>query len=131
MSIDKNMVKRFLKPFWGFREAVPSDESEIFFESNLSGLSVFEDVKHLYVEAALPGIEPSEVNISFQKGILSITAKKSEEVLDKEKKYFRKASSNFSYRILLPVKVDTSKEPETRFSNGVLTVTFNKNRKVA
>lgn len=97
--------------------------------SNLSGLSVSEDDKHVFVEAALPGIRPEEIDMSYDKGILWIKAEKKEETDDKKKKYYRKALSTFSYRIAVPGEIDESKEPEAICKDGVLKVIFFKAHK--
>lgn len=97
--------------------------------SSLSGLSVSEDDSHVYVEAALPGLSPEEVEMIFEKGILWIKGEKKEESEDKKKKYYRKAMSSFSYRVAVPGDVDESKEPDAVCKNGVLKIVFFKSKK--
>ncbi|MDP2632735.1 MAG: Hsp20/alpha crystallin family protein [Candidatus Curtissbacteria bacterium] len=92
--------------------------------TTISGLSIFEDGKNVYVEAAVPGIDPKNADVTFNRGILTITGEKTEE--EKKKKYFRKASSSFSYRVLVPGEIDSNKEPKAESKNGVMTVTFAK-----
>lgn len=130
--------KKFVpKSFWSFPRlrfpfSLLEDEEndwELQEFSSLSGLSVSEDEEHIYIEAALPGIKPDEVDMTFNKGILWIKAEKKEETEDKKKKFYRKAMSSFSYRIAVPGDVDESKEPEAMCKNGVLKVTFFKAKK--
>jgi HSP20 family protein len=92
-----------------------------------SGLSVYEDEKNFYVEAALPGLAPSEIEVSCDKGYVLIEGEKKEE--EKEKKYYRKASSSFSYRIALPSSVDETEEPKAVMKNGIMKITFTKGKK--
>ena len=94
--------------------------------SSPSGLSVSEDEQIVYVEAALPGIQSSEIDIIYDKGILWIKAEKREVSEEKRKKYYRKAMSAFSYRIAVPGDIDESKQPEALCKNGVLKVIFSK-----
>jgi len=92
-----------------------------------SGLSVSEDEKNIYVEAALPGIDPKDIEVTFDKGILWIKGEAKEE--EKKKKYYRKASRSFSYRVAVPGEIDEKVEPEAKCKNGVMTVTFAKSPK--
>ncbi len=88
----------------------------------LSGLSISEDTDHVYIEAAVPGVDPKTVDVTVHKGMLWIKGEVKEE--EKKKKYYRKATSSFSYRIALPEGIDTTKEPEAVGNNGVMVVTF-------
>lgn len=94
-----------------------------------SGLSVSEDEKNVYIEASVPGIRPEEIEISYEKGILWIKAMKKEETEDKKRKFYRKATSSFSYRVALPSNVEEGKQPEANCKNGILKVTFSKKKK--
>lgn len=92
-----------------------------------NGLSISEDDKNIYVEAAVPGVEPREIDITFHKGMLWIKGEAKEE--EKKKKYYRKATASFSYRVAIPEDVDMTTEPEAVCKNGVMTVTFAKSVK--
>lgn len=94
-----------------------------------SGLSISEDDKNVYVEAAVPGIDPSAVEITYQDGYIWIRGEAKEEESDKKKKYYRQASRSFSYRVAVPGDVDTNAEPEATYKHGVMTVTFAKSEK--
>jgi len=89
-----------------------------------SGLTVSEDDKNVYVEAAIPGVDPEKVEVTFNKGVLWIKAEGEEE--EKGKKYYKKASRSFSYRVAVPGNIDEKKEPEAVCKNGVMKVTFTK-----
>lgn len=95
-----------------------------------SGLSVSEDKDHVYVEAAVPGLEADKVDVTYDKGILWIRGGSQEE--EKEgKKYYRKASSAFSYRVAVPGEIDESKEPSAVCKNGIMKVSFQKKPEVS
>jgi len=94
-----------------------------------TGLSVSEDDDNIYVEAALPGMKPDEIEMLFDKGVLWIKAEKKEEAEDKKKKYYRKAMRTFSYRVAVPGDIDETKEPDAVCKNGVLKVIFYKTRR--
>ncbi len=97
--------------------------------SEPSGLSVSEDEDNVYVEAALPGIKPQDIEMTFEKGVLWIKAEKKEESQEKNKKYYRKSTSSFSYRVAVPGNVEENKHPEAVCKNGILQVTFTKTKK--
>lgn len=101
-----------------FNNVIPKDS----FGS--SGLSVYEDENHVYVEAHTPGIPSENIQVTYEKGVLWIRAEHSEE--KKEVKYHTKASSKFSYRVPMPERIDESKTPEATCKDGVLKITFNK-----
>ncbi len=97
--------------------------------SEPSGLSVSEDENQVYIEAAVPGLKPEEIEMTFDKGIVWIKGEKKEEAGDKNKKFYRKALSTFSYRIAVPGNIDESKHPEAVCKNGILRVIFSKTTK--
>lgn len=94
-----------------------------------SGLSVSEDEKKVYVEAAVPGIDPKDVEITFQDGYLWIRGETKEEEKDKSRKYYRESSKSFSYRVAVPGDIDDKVDPEATSKNGIMTVTFAKSPK--
>lgn len=94
----------------------------------LSGLTVSEDAKSVYVEAAMPGVDPKDIDVSFEKGVLWMKGSAKHEEKD-GKKYYRKASEEFSYRVAIPGEVDWNTEPVATCKNGMMTVTFAKSPK--
>lgn len=93
-----------------------------------SGVSVSEDEKSVYVEAALPGITPEEIEMSYDRGMLSIKADKKEETSDKKKKFYRKAHRSFFYQVAVPGTFDETKTPEAICKNGILKIVFAKSK---
>lgn len=91
-----------------------------------SGLTVSEDDKNIYVEAAVPGLDPDKVEVTYDKGVLWIRGNQEQEEKDDKKKYYRKASSSFSYHVAVPGKIDEQAEPNAVCKNGVMRVTFAK-----
>jgi len=107
------------------------DDGEEWFTSHSAqdGLSIYEDKNKVYVETAVPGIDPKDVEITFQDGYLWVRGETKEEGKDKGKRYYRKASRSFSYRIAVPGEIDINKEPEATYNNGIMTVAFAKSPK--
>lgn len=88
------------------------------------GLTISEDEKRVYVEAAVPGVDPKNVEITFDKGVVWIKGEIKE--VEEKKKYYRKATSSFSYRVAVPGDIDLKVEPEATMKNGIMTVAFTK-----
>lgn len=102
------------------------DENWLAARDAVSGLSVSEDGDNVYVEAALPGIDPADMEVTFDKGILQIRGQAKEEEEDKQRQYYKKASRLFFYRTAVPETVDESREPQVAYKNGIIKATFRK-----
>jgi len=120
-----------------YRALIPSLMSELdtlrdffSFDEESSGfndsISLYENDNKIFVDAYLPGVDPKDIQISFENGILSIKAESKKE--EKEAKYYMKACQNFSYRVPIPNNVDPTSLPDAKFKNGILTVTFEKTK---
>jgi HSP20 family protein len=88
-------------------------------------LDVYETKDEVVVKANVAGIDPEKVEITFEKGVLTLSA--SEDSEEKEgKKYYRKATRSYSYRVAVPGNIDLSSEPEAKINHGIVSVTFKK-----
>jgi HSP20 family protein len=95
-----------------------------FFPS--SNISVWEEKDRVMVEAPLPGIKAGDVELTFEKGVLTIRAQKKEEKEDKERKYFHKSDASYVYRLSVPGDINESSEPEAKLENGIIHICFKK-----
>lgn len=95
-----------------------------------SGITLYEDKDHVFVELSVPGLVSEDIQISFEKGILWVKgeSKKEDNKEKKDVKYHAMSSRSFSYRIAIPSKVDESAMPKAKLKNGILHVTFEKAR---
>jgi len=117
---------QLLRNFWG--------EDLDAFESFLYGgkqqyhpnISLSEDDNKVYVDAALPGLEENEIEVTLEKGILWIQGQKQES--EDHKKYHYKAKSAYSYQIALPDSINESEEAYAKYDKGVLHIVFNKTK---
>lgn len=94
--------------------------------ANTSGVSVSEDDKNVFVTAAVPGVDEKDIDVTFDKGFIWIKGETKQEEQDKKRKYYRRSSNSFSYRVAVPGDLDLSVEPEATYKNGVMTVRFTK-----
>lgn len=95
------------------------------------GLSISEDDQHVYVEAAVPGIDPEKIEVTFDKGMLWIRGQADDQAEDKSKRFYRRSSQAYSYRVAIPDNVREDAEPEATYKNGIMTVAFAKQPEVA
>lgn len=95
------------------------------------GLNVYETKDAVVVEAAVPGISSDKVEVTVDRGMVTIRGE--EEVKEEEKKkrkyYCEEKVSRFDYRTALPVSCDESKA-EAEFTDGVVKVTIPKSAEV-
>jgi HSP20 family protein len=90
-------------------------------------LDVRESEDRFDVTLDLPGLEPSDVNVTFEDGMLSINGKREFSTEDKDDTWHRieRSFGTFARSIRLPQKADTEKI-EASFDQGVLTVSVPK-----
>ena len=106
--------------------------SSIFDEEEMSlaatggdSLDVYETNDSVVVRANVAGISEEKVEITFEKGVLWIRAQEEEEKKE-GRKYYRKASRSYSYKVAVPGNIDLKKEPDAEIKEGVVMVTFAK-----
>lgn len=87
-------------------------------------VNVYETKEAVVVESALAGIDPNNVEVSVENGLLSISGDTKKEHEVEEKNYYRKEvrSGSFRRQIPLPTAVDEEKV-EAIFEDGMLKIT--------
>lgn len=123
------MVKSLLSTRFFPLPSVLEDEDWPLGIQDQSRLSISEDDKNVYIEAHVPGIDPSDIDVTFHDGYLWIKGETRENEEDKKRKYYRRSLRSFSYRVAVPTDVDTVKTPAATCKNGVMTVTLPKSPK--
>lgn len=94
------------------------------FEDFFPAMDVYETEKVVVVETALPGINPDEVKVSVEKGVLTVTGESKKEHEVDDKNYYRKEmrSGSFFRQVALPTAVLEDKV-DAVFEDGMLKVT--------
>lgn len=101
------------------------DEDEFPVAQTSDNLDVYETKDDVVVKASVAGVDPDKVEVTFEKGVLTIAAQEEEE--SKEgKRYYRKSSRSYSYRVAVPGNIDLGTDPEAKVNHGVVMVTFKK-----
>lgn len=88
-------------------------------------LDVYETKDEVVVKANVAGIDPDKVEITFEKGVLTLSGQEESEEKE-EKKFYKKATRSYSYRVAVPGNIDLSVEPEAKIKHGIVSITFKK-----
>lgn len=94
-------------------------------------MDVYETDKSVVVETALPGINPDDVKVSVEKGLLTVTGESKKEHEVDDKNYYRKEvrSGSFFRQVALPAAVMEDKV-SAEFEDGLLKITCPKSEPV-
>ena len=111
----------FPRAFWNWPSIFDDEAWPI---ATRTHLDVYEDGNDVVVQAAVPGVDPEKIDVSFEDGRLWI---KAEAVRDEEgKHYYYKGRTAYNYNVTVP-NVDPDSEPyEASSEDGVLTIKFKK-----
>ncbi len=92
------------------------------------GLNLYETEDAVIAEAALPGVSEDKIDVTFENGVVRVTASIEEKTEEKEKRrYFMSSmTSSFNYSFRIPEGVVEANEPEAILEDGVLKLTFKK-----
>ncbi len=87
-------------------------------------MDIYQTDKAVVVETPLAGVKPEEVEVSVEKGVLTIQGQSKKEHEVDEKNYYRKEvrSGSFFRQVAMPVPVMEDKV-SAEFSDGVLKIT--------
>ncbi len=100
------------------------DEEDWTEVTSSEGLNVYEEDNKVYVEAAVPGMSEDDVKVTYEDGVLRISARSEEKSDEKDKgrvvHQWNKVSS-FEYTTYLPRPVD-GKTLEANLEKGVLKI---------
>jgi len=93
----------------------------------LPSLDVTETKGDLIIKAELPGMDPKDIEVSLNEGVLTIRGEKKQEKEEREEGYhlIERSYGNFTRSIRLPKDVQSDKI-NASFKNGVLKVVLPK-----
>lgn len=91
-----------------------------------NNLEVYETENEVVVKANVAGVKESDIDLTFEKGVLYINASRTDKEENKEKKFYSSSSWSYSYKVAVPGQIDVNKEPKAEIEHGVLMVTFQK-----
>ena len=93
----------------------------------MPSLDISETKDAYVVKAEIPGIDPKEIEVTLDKGLLTVKGQKKQETEQKDEHYYRleRSYGSFSRSVRLPGPVEAGKVSATG-KNGVLTVSLPK-----
>jgi HSP20 family protein len=111
-AMDQLFDQGFARPW----RLLPSTDPQAGFP-----VDIWETEDALEVKAALPGLRPDDVEITFANGMLTIKAEHRPEAEEGQRNYHRREISYGSHNrsFSLPVSLESDKA-EARFENGML-----------
>ncbi len=94
-------------------------------------MDVREDDTHVYVEAELPGLKKEDIDITLEKGVLTIRGEKKQEREECDEHYHlrERRYGTFQRSVALPSVVDDS-AVTAELRDGILHVTLDKREEV-
>ena len=113
-------MDRFLERFWdGDEVRTPGAWAP--------DVDIAETKEMLTIRAEVPGMEPKDMQVTLEHGVLTLRGEKRQEMEQKEERLYRSERhyGSFVRTLRLPANVDASKVTAT-FKNGVLTVNMPK-----
>ncbi len=90
-------------------------------------VDISEDEKAFTLLADIPGVDPKDIDISMEKGVLTIKGERQTDRVEESENYRRveRNSGQFYRRFTLPDTADSDKI-EAKFEHGVLKITIPK-----
>lgn len=107
-----------MRTFWGLDDALMPSFSDS------QNLDIYEKDGKVFVEAAVAGIKPENIHVTFEEGLLRIDAKEEEHEEEKQKKgYYRNdVIKEYHYTTSLPRPVNTD-AIEAKIEHGMIVIT--------
>lgn len=115
-----------------FGEGPAADNSSVVTSSWTPAVDIHEEDKRFVLYADVPGIDPKDIEITMDKGVLTI---KGERVVDKREdrsgyQRVERAYGTFYRRFSLPDSADEERIQATAGKNGVLEISIPKHERV-
>ncbi|NWF70104.1 MAG: Hsp20/alpha crystallin family protein [Chloroflexi bacterium] len=94
--------------------------------NNALPLDLYESDSAYVLHADVPGLQPDQINIRFEDGLLTISVQSERPAREDARALLQeRAFGHYNRTLRLPVEVETDKA-EARYENGVLTLTLPK-----
>ena len=103
------------------------DEANVATASWAPSVDITENDDAFTILADIPGVDPKDIEISMNKGVLSIKGERKSETVEEKENYRRveRQSGQFYRRFTLPDSADADKI-EAKSEHGVITITIPK-----
>ena len=107
------------------------DQSHVVTSHWRPAVDIKEEADRFVIMADLPGVDPGDIEITMENGVLSIKGERKSEIRDEKEGYKRveRVSGTFYRRFSLPDSADAERI-EAKGKDGVLEVSLPKHEKV-
>ncbi|NKB38176.1 MAG: Hsp20 family protein [Gammaproteobacteria bacterium] len=107
------------------------DQSNVAVSQWRPSVDITEDENQFTIYADIPGVNPQEIDVTMENGVLSIKGTRSKEVVDEGKGFRRveRSTGSFYRRFSLPDTANAEKI-EANSKDGVLKIVLPKHEKV-
>jgi HSP20 family protein len=118
-------MQRELSPFTGRRQALSEADNTV--ADWVPAVDIVEEKDRFVLKADVPGVDPTEIEISMDAGVLSVSGERHTETSDESDglKRVERISGKFYRRFSLPETAD-AEGIAAKSSNGILEVTIPK-----
>ena len=122
-----NQLQREFNQLFGTGRFGDEDTSHFTTSDWAPAVDIKEEGKVYIIQADLPGVEPKDIEITLEKGVLTLKGQRASETKEETEKYRRveRVRGTFLRRFSLPNTVETEKV-SAKYTNGVLEVTVPK-----
>lgn len=127
-------INRLFEPFSWLTEGGASDT---FISDWSPKIDIKDEDKHYLIRADIPGVDPKDIEVHLENGVLTIKGEKETKTEDKTEDYIRveRSTGTFLRRFTLPETVD-AENIKAKSKHGVLEVivpksTKNSSRKIS
>ncbi len=112
-------------------EITGDDSSDVVTSRWRPAVDIKEEKDRFVIYADLPGVDPKDIEITMDQGVLTLKGERSEETKEEREGYKRveRVSGSFYRRFSLPDTADFD-HIEAKGKNGVLEITLPKHEKV-
>lgn len=104
-----------------------NDDASVATANWAPSVDILEDEKSFILLADIPGVDPRDIDISMEKGVLTVKGERNTENIEEKENYRRveRQSGQFYRRFTLPDSANADKI-EARSEHGVLKITIPK-----
>ena len=110
-----------------FNLELGDEDSNIATSAWTPAVDIAENDNHFLIEADVPGVDPKDIEVSMENGVLTLKGERENEIKEEKEGYSRVERSHGSFyrRFSLPETAD-SENITAKSSNGVLKITVGK-----
>jgi len=114
-----------------FNDVLPDDNTDVAVSNWRPAVDIKEEDNRFLIKADVPGVDPKDIEITMEDGVLTIRGVRTVEKDEKREDYRRleRSRGTFYRRFSLPDTADAEKI-EARGKDGVLEITIPKHDKV-